>query len=216
MLTDMHVSGEESGMTFPEWQHRFHAVKPLQPDDRFQRVSHIGVEAGLHYLSGNRRPYFSVTGSTGASEHLRECPGSSGGCIHDEVLKYWPELAPVVALHLSGDDGSPMYAEENGWYQLAGYYEGASEQYHAGNSQGQHGGQYRFPTPGECLQQFADHVRIPMTEARELAELWRCEDDWKASRRWFGEWLTKQADRFKAEANAAITLLDSLTPVNVG
>lgn len=189
-----------------EWSHKFTATKNYLGKD-YGGSRRISVEAGLHHLQGNSRPYFSVTGEIGRPG-ARDC--DTCGCIHPEILAYWPELAPVIALHLSDDLGQPMHMEANGWYQLAGYYSGADEQYHAGNSQGHHGGEYRHPTPAECLQQFAEHVRIPLSQAQELAEQWRNSDDWKASRRWFGQWLETQAKRFNTEAMAARRLLNEL------
>lgn len=40
----------------------------------------------------------------------------SGGCCHDDILKYAPEFADFVRLHLSNVHGEPMYAAENGLY----------------------------------------------------------------------------------------------------
>ena len=75
----------------------------------------ISVDASLCHHPGNTHPYFSVTGTIYR-------PGArdieAGGCLHDEVLTYWPELAPVVKLHLCTDYGAPMHALENGLYFL--------------------------------------------------------------------------------------------------
>lgn len=38
------------------------------------------------------------------------------GCIHDEIIKHFPHLSPLVALHLSSWEGAPLYAVENGYY----------------------------------------------------------------------------------------------------
>lgn len=89
--------------------------------DRYGPDALITVTAGLRKLDGNERPYFSVTGAVRSDSEM-------GGCIHREILRRWPELAPVVALH----------SEANGWYWLAGYYDGAGERYHGGNGQRQH------------------------------------------------------------------------------
>lgn len=194
---------------FPEWQHQFIAYRPYVGKD-YGGGRFIRVEAGLHYLQGNSLPYFSVTGEIGRGGG-RDC--DTCGCIHEEIQGAWPQLTPVIALHLSDSNGAPMHAVANGWYQLAAYYGGAGERYHAGNSKGHHGGQYREPTPDESLAAFAEHVRISTEQARELAQQWACPDDWASSRRWYAQWIEAQRPRWQAEADAACLLLDKLTHV---
>lgn len=41
------------------------------------------------------------------------------GCLHEEILRYRPDLKCFVDLHLSYIDGQPLHSEENGWYWLA-------------------------------------------------------------------------------------------------
>lgn len=67
-----------------------------------------GAEVHICYIKGNSAPYFSVTGFTTGI-----C-----GCCHEDLLKRWPELRPIIDLHLSDDTGMPMYAVENGYYWL--------------------------------------------------------------------------------------------------
>lgn len=129
----------------------------------------ITVTAQAYLLGGNQHPHFSVTGDVrGGGQDLY------GGCIHEEVLRYFPEVAPLVKLHLSNaDDGAPMHAVENGYYFLCGAIDGNfGELYHAGNSKRNFPlakidpekswitTEHREPTHAECLQMVADHLRI--------------------------------------------------------
>lgn len=72
--------------------------------------------------------YFSLTGTTysrrAGRAHPEDCiyiDGKryifeSGGCIHEEIEEHFPELKPLIDLHLSDLDGTPLYAVENGLY----------------------------------------------------------------------------------------------------
>lgn len=123
---------------------------------------------GLHYLRGNSAPYFSLTiESYRIVEKRRE--EDTFGQAHEELVALWPELAPLAALHLSDWYGVPMHAEANGWYQLAGYGGGLGERYHAGNAT--HYGPEETPeeTRARCLRQWAEHVRLPIEEAKAVA-----------------------------------------------
>ena len=122
------------------------------------------VEGGLHYIKGNSAPYFSLTANG--------CDNGSkfGGCCHDVILRHFQQLADLAALHLSDIDGVPNHADANGWYYLAGYFGGAGQAYHVGNSNQHFGTEYRRPTQDECLAIWAKHARIPVAEAKEAAE----------------------------------------------
>ena len=125
--------------------------------------------------------------------------------MHDEILRFWPALGPVIALHLADDTGTPMHAEANGWYSLAGYYGGAGERYHAGNAS------YRDTSPEALLRSFAGHVRVDVEQARHLAAAWLADGAgaWLAVRALYAAWLAEQAPRWQAEADAAVALLDA-------
>lgn len=193
------------------WTHKYTATVPYKGTD-YGKTAKFTVEAGLHQLGGNQRPYFSVTAEI---RRLRASDCNSCGCMHEEVIRHFPVLKPVIALHLCDDTGYPMHAEANGWYALGGFY-GTDEQYHAGNSKrgcydpetGKYLG-YREPTPDECLASFAGHVRIPVSEARTLAESWRA-DTWPATRANFAAWLETQRERYQREADTVVALLDLL------
>jgi len=96
----------------------------------------ITVTAQAIRYGGNRHPHFSVTGEVTTPASRRKRDSDMCGCIHDHILRFWPELAPLIALHGSNaDDGEPTHGEANGFYDLAGAVEGNfNEQYHLGNS----------------------------------------------------------------------------------
>jgi len=73
-------------------------------------LNYIEATAILHKI-GNQKPYFSLTGRV--VEKGRE---SYSGAIHEEILKAFPQLADIAALHLSDIDGKPLHSFENGRY----------------------------------------------------------------------------------------------------
>lgn len=127
----------------------------------WEKGATIEVDAKAYSLKG-QSPYFSVTAMirTPASRRRRDCDAC--GCLHDEILKIWPKLAPIVALHLSDAiTGEPMHGESNGFYWLEGALGGIGYDYHSGSgSSGK--------TPDECLRIFADHCRIELEEAQSI------------------------------------------------
>ena len=164
-----------------------------QQGSRSVRVSLV-VKFGLHHLSGNKSPYFSITAD--GREDGRE---SFGGCCHDIIAERFPELADMIALHLSDMDGAPMHAGANAWYWLAGVVD-LGEEYHGGSGS--------FPkSASECLRIFCDYVRTDKATALQLAgKANQRTRRWgkKAARDEFNDWIEAQRPRWKAEANAAI------------
>lgn len=184
----------------------------------------IRAFAGLHYIRGNSAPYFTITGETQRAErgYWRE---DSGGCLHTEILKHWPELDDLVAMHLSDISGAPMHDGANGWYWMAGAMGGAGEQYHGGNSEMQHWKPdgsfdgFRCATPNESLIIFAKHARIPVADAMKLrddllVELGPAQEDagapahrpadFKRAKAKLVQWMEAQRPRWKREAEACI------------
>ena len=171
------------------------------------------VEGGLHYIKGNSAPYFSLTCS--GYDHGSEF----GGCDHEIILKHFPKFADLAALHLSDIDGRPSYSEANGWYNLAGYFGGdgryQGERYHVGNSKRHFpieppadkpwsNTEYREPTREECLQIWADYVRVDIETARAVADAIAAKWNWPDMKAAHATWIVSQHARWKAEADACI------------
>lgn len=108
------------------------------------------VYGGLHYIRGNRQPYFSLTSWT------RTVLGRDigGGANHEEILRHFPQFKDLAKLHLSDIDGTPMHAAANALYWLDGAMSGVlGTEYHGGNGSVQ-------KTPYECYQIFREHLRV--------------------------------------------------------
>jgi len=135
----------------------------------------ITVTAEAYQLGGNRHPHFSVTADI-YSPRWPESPFACG-CLHEEALKFWPKIKTIIDLHLSNaDDGEPMHAVANGFYQLAGAVEGHfGERYHSGNSERHFpitpapetpwkNTEYRYPTKEEALVSCVEYLRAPLAD----------------------------------------------------
>ena len=76
----------------------------------------LEVEAQLVKREGNSYPYFSITGEIRKTDRRYRDPIIACGAIHDEILRYFPDLSPLVTVHLSAPDGQPSHAEANARY----------------------------------------------------------------------------------------------------
>lgn len=76
----------------------------------------IEVEAQLIKRGEDKIPYFSITGTIKKTDKRYRDPYIMAGAIHEEILKYFPHLAPLVEVHLSECDGLPLHAEANARY----------------------------------------------------------------------------------------------------
>ena len=170
----------------------------------------LTVEGGLQMIRGNHAPYFSLTYTQHRSGHPNQC--WSGGAGHDLILKLYPELADLAALHLSDIDGVPMHAEANGWYWLAGALGGLGETYHGSSREGY--GPHR--SEADSLALFARHCRITYDEARSIElrvlvaygdhdeQEGGVEERRAAARAEWARIMETMKPRWKAEAEAAI------------
>lgn len=172
-----------------------------------QRPVTMKVYGGLHYLRGNSQPYFCLTRDLYSPGH-KDSPFCCGAG-HEDILAHCPQFADIAAMHLSGMDGTPMHAEANGWYDLAGALpNNAGERYHRANAS------HRPATPDECLSMFAASMRCSVDTAREVrdsviaaASVGATEEEpyhWASGRMWFALWVEQQRPRWRAEADACI------------
>lgn len=72
----------------------------------------VYVEIGLRYIENNGYSYFYATGEkynlNGGIKNILE-----SGCIHDEILKYFPEFKIFVNIHENNSYGMPTYMISN-------------------------------------------------------------------------------------------------------
>ena len=152
-----------------EWQKmingkEFGENKPLE----------LKIYAELVKRAGNDYAYFSITGSIAKQDKRLRDAVIMCGSIHEEILKHFPELAPLVLVHLSEADGHPMHAEANAryWAGLSKYADGSQM------------GEYKPRMLAQHLQtdkKTADEVKtglemglpwVKIMETLKLSELW--------------------------------------------
>lgn len=91
----------------------------------------VFTEHGKHYSitaqvrfddqCGNGHNTFSITGEVWEASATGKRKGSdcvTCGCIHDEITKHFPALAPLIKWHLCSTDG-PMHYVENTLYHAS-------------------------------------------------------------------------------------------------
>ena len=135
------------------------------------------VYGGLHYIHGNKKPYFSITADIkeGRREYM-------SGCCHNDIEKVYPELSDVIALHLSDINGEPSYAIENGYYWVTAMQ---------GNNR------WEKDTEKDYVGIFSHYVRISRDGAIALSK--RIKDKTE-----FAEWINTQKPRWEQEAQSII------------
>lgn len=89
-----------------------------QTKKRMLNKGRIEVQIRYDDECNNGHNTFAITGTlyktqTGTSDKLIDVCG----CIHDEIIKYFPELAKYIKWHLTSADG-PMHYIENTMYHL--------------------------------------------------------------------------------------------------
>lgn len=141
----------------------------------------IKVVGGLHHLRGNAAPYFALTYEAHRKGFPNQC--WSGGAGHDTIREHFGKRFDDLArLHLCDIDGAPMHAVANGRYFLAGALIHIGDRYTYATSKANFPKppsaidmtrpwdttDYREPTPTECLDAFARHMRISSDKADDV------------------------------------------------
>lgn len=82
--------------------------------------STIYVKIRLNDECGNGHEDFSITGDIYENQtgNKSDKHFAIGGCIHEEILKYFPKFKIFVDLHLCDFKGIPMHPIANGFYYL--------------------------------------------------------------------------------------------------
>jgi len=76
----------------------------------------IQVKAELGIVGKNNKPYFSIGGDIYRLAKNGRKVWECGGCIHEEIVKHFPQLQVLVDIHLADDEGVPMHAYTNAAY----------------------------------------------------------------------------------------------------
>lgn len=174
-------------------------VGPLYgPNTRYR----VTADAKLYSL-GNQAPYFSVTGEELNLRRRGDDQLVACGCLHDMIVKYWPELEPVIKVHLADEHGVPMHAVANALYWFG------FTKYPPDNDYGRRvlatdaNGIVWAPSAS------ADHLRVTVEEACAIREALVYEQGNRTMRM---EEIVRSdlAARWQADADAAMAVLTAV------
>jgi hypothetical protein len=95
---------------------RHTATKPIMVNGKNGRIV---VNIRLNDECKNGHQDFSITGDIYTSPTSNaDRYHYTGGCIHDEIEKHFPQFKPFIKLHLCDFSGAPMYPQANGLYLI--------------------------------------------------------------------------------------------------
>lgn len=148
-------------------------------------------------------PGFSITGDRwgarvnigGRARKRQGWEPDASGMLREEILWVSPELRPVIDVHLADPTGLPMHAKANGWY----FYTGQAAAYE--REKIAHGEDYGY---SRNLRE-SDHVRAAKALHIDPTELPADLDE-----HGFSAFVNSLAERYRAQAQHARELLDSL------
>lgn len=158
-----------------------------------RKSAKIKITAEFRPSFPGQAPTFSVTADMFHPSHPRSpfcC-----GCLHEQAARFWPGIKPVIALHLCDGDGVPMHVAENGRYWLEMIL--GIRPVSVNNPE------------AKVEDILTRHLRISAEELADLVTKAR-EVSPEALRDFFAAYVDTLRPRWKAEAEAAEELLQSL------
>lgn len=81
-------------------------------DNKIKAVLHARLSDPCH----NGYNDFAFTGEIYEKRHSNRYSEICGGCCHEELAKFFPEVVKFFPLHLADEQGRPMYYVENAVY----------------------------------------------------------------------------------------------------
>ncbi len=90
-------------------------ISKIVKDDNGELIR-VAVFIRLDDSCKNGHNDFSITGHLFEKSEKGRFKLSACGCLHDLIVKYFPEFQIFVDLHLSDDNGVPMYPIANNPY----------------------------------------------------------------------------------------------------
>jgi hypothetical protein len=170
---------------------------PLERSRNLPNRERFTATVQLLQVGNNPLPYWSVQGELRDLRRRGDNAIVASGCMHDEVLRYFPKLAPFVALHLSDSEGAPSHAVANArhWLGLTRFKTWERT--------------YGKPEPLPALDVLARHLRITEADALAMSQRYRADDPDYDDDAFVGEVNAMRA-RWQSEHDAAVALLSEL------
>lgn len=138
----------------------------------------LNVKIRLNDECKNGHQDFAITGQIIKNNRVE-----SWGCLHDDILKHFPEFKQFILLHGRDFTGAPTYAIENSYYSLTKVREGE-----------------------ETAQSFCDHLRINKKEFNYINK-----NAFSNVSFYLAIKELNIFDRWREEANKGIKALEELT-----
>lgn len=163
----------------------------------------LSVRAGVRVVPGKpeqrQKAIFVVMGFLQDGVPSHTVPAS-----HAEIIRALPGLAPIVALHMADSNGAPFDPHAGALYWMSGVWGDMGSRPFVDDA--------TPATPDACLAGLSGVVRIPIEEARALADSLKSAHptDLAGRERALNAWVDAQFPRWASEAKTAVAWIDHL------